>query len=439
MESQEMTKYRNPVEYLKVFFRRRWLLTTPIACGLVLGLVACFILPPTYQSSTTILVEEEKIINPLIQGLAVSTSVAERMRTLREQILSWNSLVSLTKKLQLAREVTDQAGFEALIAKLRGNIGVQLRGPNIIRIAFESRSPQEAQLVTQTLTDIFVEENMRSQTKETDVAIEFIKEQLKVYKRKMKEAEIAKMQEQLKDLLVDATEQHPMVTELRQRMEAAQKDLDSSDYQVSGNERPIGSPVYDVITRELDKIIGEENATAGSAAFASVNTGEPADPNASIYKLMLMDRLDAVLARDLRVNENIYNMLLQKLETAKITQRLEASKQGTRYTIIDPPRLPLKPAKPNKVLVVLLGLFLGGCAGVGLVFSREFMDQSFLDIEDAKHALSHPVLGAISRLTTPEEMERTRIQKATAVVVFSLISLTLIVSSMLYAFLKKGS
>jgi len=102
MESKEFTKYQNPMEYLKIFFRRKWFFITPVFMGLVLSIVACFLLPPAYESNTLILVEEEKIINPLIQGLAVSTTAVQRMQNIREQILGWNSLVELTKKLNLA-------------------------------------------------------------------------------------------------------------------------------------------------------------------------------------------------------------------------------------------------------------------------------------------------------------------------------------------------
>ncbi len=438
MESQEFVKYRSPVEYLKIFFRRKWLFITPVFIGLVLSIVIGFLMPPTYESSTVILVEEEKIINPLIQGLAVSTSVAQRMRTLKEQILSWRSLVKLTKKLNLARDIKNQAQFEELIKRLRKNIVVRMRGPNLVKLSYYGSDPEQTQLITKTLTDIFIAENMRSQTKETDVAIEFIKDQLEVYKRKIKESEIAEMQERLKKLLLDSTEEHPMVKELRQKIAAAKKELESGEYQVTGSEKPIASPVYESLKQELEKITSKDNSSVSESGLAyALNSESSEDPNAAIYKLLLMDKLDSVLARDMRVNENIYNMLLQKLETAKITQRLEASKEGTRYTIIDPPRLPLKPVKPNKILLVFVGLFLGSFGGIGLVLGREFMDQSFLDIEDLKTNFSLPVLGAISRLTTQEEIDREKYRKIKWITIMVTSSVVLIIAVMLMSFFKR--
>ncbi|MDD5730232.1 MAG: GNVR domain-containing protein [Candidatus Omnitrophica bacterium] len=438
MENQEFVKYRNPADYLKIFFRRKWLLIAPIFVGFVFSVIACFMLPPTYESSTVILVEEEKLINPLIQGLAVSTSVAERMRTLREQILSWSSLVELTKKLNLAKDTASQGQFETLIADLRKNIVVQLKGPNFIKLAYRGKNPEQTLLVAQTLKEILIEENMRSQTKETDVAINFLKDQLQLYKRKIKEAEISNMEEKLKALLVDSTEEHPMVKDLRSQIAAARKELDSTDYKVTGNEQPIGSANREALKKELDKILGKDGTVSVSAGTAMASEIDPsADPNQSIYKLLLMDKVDATLARDINVNENIYNMLLQKLETAKITQRLEVSKEGTRYTVIDPPRLPLKPVKPNKFMVVFLGIFLGGASGVGLVLGREFMDQSFLDIEDAKQSLELPILGAISRITTQEEIDKEKHKEKTIMTAALVVSAVLIIAVMLISFFKR--
>jgi hypothetical protein len=130
-------------------------------------------------------------------------------------------------------------------------------------------------------------------------------------------------------------------------------------------------------------------------------------------------------------------MLLQRLETAKMTKRLEDSREGTRYTIIDPPRVPLKPDAPNKPKVILAFLLLGAAAGSGLVLGREFMDHSILDIEDAKHTLELPILGAISRLTTQEEIDRARVMRKTFITVGLLVTISLIITSALISLLKR--
>jgi len=124
--------------------------------------------------------------------------------------------------------------------------------------------------------------------------------------------------------------------------------------------------------------------------------------------VLLFEKLDKVMARDVKVNASIYNTLLQRLETAKITERLQSSKEGTRYTILDPPRVPLDPIKPNKIIVAIVGLFAGVLIGFGLVVGFEFMDKSFIDVEEAKQFLGLPLVGAISKITTTENVQKDR-------------------------------
>jgi hypothetical protein len=143
------------------------------------------------------------------------------------------------------------------------------------------------------------------------------------------------------------------------------------------------------------------------------------------------------MARDMEVNRSIYSMLLQRLETAKITQRLEASKQGTKYTVVDPPRLPLRPSAPNRLLVVAIGLFAGGGLGVGMTFGRQFMDQSFLDIEDARANLELPVLGAVTRITTRAEVERERDKRIILIIISIILAAALVMRTGLFTLFNK--
>ncbi|TAN61924.1 hypothetical protein EPN16_02520 [bacterium] len=430
-------KYHRPADYLKVFFRRKWLFITPVYAGLFLSILACMFLPRAYESYTAILVEEEKIINPLIQGLAVSTSIVQRMQTIKEQLLSWKALNELSKKLDLTKKVTTEYEFESLIRDLRRNIGVQLSGSNLIRISYTGPQPQEAFAITKALSDKLIEENTRSQTKETDLAVEFIKEQLDVYKRKIKESEVAEMEDQLKNLLIDSTEQHPLVKELKDKIALAKKEQESGNYKIAvPAEGAANSPAREALKQELDKMITQETQPLLSKGAYAAGAGA-GDSGNNIYKLLLMDKVDTTMARDMDVNANIYNMLLEKLETAKITQRLEASKSGTRYNVIDPPRLPQKPIKPNTLKVILAGLIMGSLAGTGLVYGKEFLDRSYIDLEDAKAHLDLPVLGGISRIRSQEDIKKERARK-TSLIFGALSSSAAVIAIALLIYFLKG-
>ena len=440
MSESFMNATQMPIRYLKIFFRRKWLFVIPVVVGLIGGIIVGAILPKEYESFSVVLVEEEKTLNPLIAGLAVSVDINSRMRTIREQILGWNSLVQLVGRLNLAKNVKSQIAYEKLILGLRDKVQVRMKGPSLIKIAYTSPDPQEAKKVVQMVNAIFIEENMNTQNKESSVAIDFLKDQIKVYRRKIKEAEIADMRDKLKDLLVDSTEEHPMVKDLRKKIVDSEKELQTEDFDVEKAQPiPNVNPVYENLVKQKLEAVTQNAGLAPASAMPALNQLNPSQTTSDegLYKLLLLDKMDKTMAQDAKINESIYNMLLQRLETAKITQRLEASKQGTRYTVLDPPRLPLKPAKPNKLLVLIMGIFLGGSAGFGLVLLFEFTDHSLLGIDEAKEFLEHPVLGGISKILTEEDIALARQQNRFRVTVFSIVSIMLVILSSLYSLLNK--
>ena len=131
-----------------------------------------------YRAETVLLVEDDQILNPLIAGLAISPSVYARMRTMREELLSWQRLMLLIEKLDLAKKDITPIEFEKLIKELRDNIAIKFRGSELITVSFEGPDPRKAQDIVQTLADIIVEGNLTSSSLEANSAIQFLEEQL---------------------------------------------------------------------------------------------------------------------------------------------------------------------------------------------------------------------------------------------------------------------
>jgi len=396
------------MNYLKIFFRRKELLIIPTILGLAAGVCASVIMPKQYRSESVIMVEEGKSDNPLFGGIAVSSTMKQRLATLSESMLGWNSLKELVERLNMAREVRTTKGFEDLILGIRKRINIRARGRNIIYLSFVDKDPIMTQKVVETITDIFIERNKKLQDEETADAIKFIEEQLHVYKGKIMSAEIARLQDQLDELLVDSTEKHPLVRQFRERIDLKRKELHEANLEYTEPDRlamESSSPLIESIQSALDNLEGR----AVQASRPGTNPAQPAQAaEKSTVQLMLVDNLENVMARDGAVNEKIYNTLLSRLETAKITQRLQASKEGTKYTVLDPPRIPLEPFKPDKMMVSLAGMFGGLLLGFGIIFGLEFLDKSFLDVEEAKDFFGVPLLGAISKIQTQASLRKER-------------------------------
>ncbi|MCR4336419.1 MAG: Wzz/FepE/Etk N-terminal domain-containing protein [Candidatus Omnitrophica bacterium] len=415
--SDQASSITTPLTYFKVLFRRKALFIIPVFIGLILGICTGIILPKKYRSSTVLLVEEGKTDNPLFNQIAVSTTVTQRLTAIKESMLGWNNLVQLVTRLKLDKNVKTIEEFENLVLEIRRNIAIQLKGKNVIELTYVDDNPEETQAVVKNITDIFIERNIEQQNQETSDAIVFIENMLKVYRGKIKSTEIAKLQDQLNSLLIDSTESHPLVKQLREQIRVKKAELEKENLIYTENDlltSVTSNPIIDEIKKSLDVIESK--------------TGDSPLPTAQdqVAKAMLLDKLDNVMARDVDVNASIYNMLLQRLETAKITQRLQSSKEGTKYTVLDPPRIPRKPFYPNKFLVTLMGIFFGCMVGAGLVVVMEFFDRSFIDVEEAKEYLGVPLLGAISKITTEDSLRIER-ERETWLYVLMLVAGSIIV------------
>jgi Mrp family chromosome partitioning ATPase len=61
-------------------------------------------------------------------------------------------------------------------------------------------------------------------------------------------------------------------------------------------------------------------------------------------------------------------------------------------------RLPFSPSKPNKLLVIGLGIFAGLACGAGLALALGFVDTSLKSLEETEQFLNFPALSAVPRL-----------------------------------------
>ncbi len=105
------------------------------------------------------------------------------------------------------------------------------------------------------------------------------------------------------------------------------------------------------------------------------------------------------------------NDLMRKLMEAQVASGLEKEQKGERFTLIDPPRLPEKPFKPNRLAILLIAVVLGVGAGVGCAALREFSDDAVRSAERLETATSLPVLTAIAVVPTAAEIRRRRVRR----------------------------
>lgn len=70
-----------------------------------------------------------------------------------------------------------------------------------------------------------------------------------------------------------------------------------------------------------------------------------------------------------------YREMKAKEGEAVLAQSLETERKGERFTLIEPPELPEKPVKPNRVAILVLGLIFAVIFGIGAAILRDVLDQ----------------------------------------------------------------
>ena len=99
----------------------------------------------------------------------------------------------------------------------------------------------------------------------------------------------------------------------------------------------------------------------------------------------------ARLERDRTVNNEIYMMLLRKMEEARI---MEEGRIGN-IRVIDKAILPQIPIAPRRAMNIIIGLIVGIVLGIGMAVFLESMDVSLKDIGEIEAKTGLPVLATI--------------------------------------------
>jgi polysaccharide biosynthesis transport protein len=99
----------------------------------------------------------------------------------------------------------------------------------------------------------------------------------------------------------------------------------------------------------------------------------------------------SLLKRDVDVNRQLYEGLLEKLKEAGVTAGLRSN----NIRVVDMARKPMSPTEPNIPRNLLFAFVLGLTSGIGLAFLLENMDNTVRTTEQAQAISGLPALGMI--------------------------------------------
>lgn len=118
-----------------------------------------------------------------------------------------------------------------------------------------------------------------------------------------------------------------------------------------------------------------------------------------------------VLTRDRDTSGQKYQDIRSRLLEAKVSEGLEVQRKGERFSLIDPPGLPGKPFKPNRLAIVLLGCMLAVGGGIGVGAAAESLDHSIRTPEQLLSLTQQFPLAVIPFMPNEDDVSRARLRR----------------------------
>ena len=107
------------------------------------------------------------------------------------------------------------------------------------------------------------------------------------------------------------------------------------------------------------------------------------------------------LNRDYAVHKKNYDDLIQRRESASISEGMSAVSGVADFRLIDPPRASQKPVAPDRLLLLPLALLASLGFGLAGSFAASQLRPTFFESSTLMEVSGLPLLGVVSRQFTP--------------------------------------
>ncbi len=288
---------------------------------------------------------------------------------------------------------------------------------------------QQAQLELAGLTSRYSKKHPAVKAKNLEISVLEGKGQDQHGGAKLRD-QLRSLELELADLKGRYTAKHPAVQSKVLEVERVKKEIAAlpAAKRSSPKPKPVvrersTNPIYVSLTTDLEKLdISIESARAEIQRFEK--------QVAEVYeKLRSMPRVSKEyneLTTDYQNAKNQFTELQIKFSSAQVAQGLEEEQLGETFQIVEPPFLPEKPVKPNRLAIIVIGVIAGLGIALGCATIAEYMDNSVQDVESLEALTGLRVWTVIPEIVTREDLVRQQ-RKKTALIVGAVIAVVLAV------------
>lgn len=244
---------RQSVAVLRNMWQRRWV---GLGVAWIVGIAAAvFILrmPDRYEASARIYVDTQSMLKPLMSGLAVQPNVEQQIAILSRTLISRPNIDKLIRMADLDLSAKTRDERERMVDDLMRTLQIaRAGGDNLYTLSFRDPDPARANRVVQSLVSIFVESSLGGKRNDTDTAKKFIDDQIRIYEKKLQEAENRLKEFKLshmnlasadgKDYYGKLGEVTSVLAQARLELREAEHSRDALKRQLEGEQEPILVP-----------------------------------------------------------------------------------------------------------------------------------------------------------------------------------------------------
>jgi polysaccharide chain length determinant protein (PEP-CTERM system associated) len=247
-------------------------------------------------------------------------------------------------------------------------------------------------------------DELRRQVRGEQPVFGFVSETLTAQVSHPLDERIQRLQTRLDQLLLQYTERHPEVKAARSTIKTyeqqRQKDLETAARVAIPQSQSLEkNPVY----QQLKVVLSEVEANVASITIrVEVYQTRVDELKRMVDTVPEIEAQAKALNRDYEVTKKNYNTLVARLESAKLSEEAGQTGDEVKFKIIDPPRVPLAPAGPNRVLFSSFVLVVAGGIGLALAFFLSQLRPVIYDQRILRQLTGFPVFGSVSRIWTPE-------------------------------------
>lgn len=241
------------------------------------------------------------------------------------------------------------------------NLSVADKGKDtgILEIVLQGEDPQLIQLILEQICKNYLYQDVERKSEEAAKSLEFLKAQLPRIRAELDDAENKLNEYRQRNDSVDLTLEAKSVLDSSVQLEAQLNELTFKEAEVSKLYTK-EHPAYRALLEKRQTLLAERAKLAEKISYLPQTQQE-------IVRL----------TRDVKANNEIYILLLNKQQELNISQ---ASTVGN-VRIIDNALTQPKPVKPKKALIIAISFFLGGIFSSGIIIIINALRRTIESVE----------------------------------------------------------